>query len=73
MSKVNCKLCNCEGVDVRFSNGTSVRSTLCMEHLQGYQYACSFLPDETVRELVRLVSVQEDAAAKEADDNGKSK
>jgi hypothetical protein len=44
-----------------------------MEHLQGYQYACSFLPDETVRELVRLVSVQEDAAAKEADDNGKSK
>lgn len=69
--KQQCKLCACEGYPLRFANGTQIASTLCKEHLEGYRYACSFLPDETVRELVRLISVQE--TTKEADDNGKSK
>ena len=56
MSKQKCKLCSCEGVD---------STLLCRDHLDGYKYACGFLPDKTVVQLFRLIV--------KVDDNGESK
>jgi hypothetical protein len=54
--KVQCRLCNCEGVE-----GT----VLCREHLDGYKFACTLLQPLSARKLLKTIEQQKGS------DNGK--